>query len=48
MNKISVPSPVFRGKTLYDESGTLQSVNARMSMGMRVASGTIKSTSLIL
>ena len=30
MNKISVPSPVFRGKH-YDESETLQSLHARMS-----------------
>ena len=31
--KISVPSPVFRGKTLRkkDESETLQSLHARMS-----------------
>ena len=43
--KISVPSPVFRGKTLwYDESETLHAVNK----GMRIASGTIKSAILIL
>ena len=30
MNKISVPSPVFRGKH-YDESVTLQTVHTRMS-----------------
>ena len=41
---ISVPSPVFRGKKHYDESETLQSVYT----GMRFASGTIKSASLIL
>ena len=43
MNKISVPSPVFRRKR-YDESETLQNDNK----GMRFASGTIKSASLIL
>ena len=44
--KISVPSPVFRGKTLwYDESETL---HAPINKGMRIASGTIKSAILIL
>ena len=41
---ISVPSPVFRGKHYDEQSETLQSVNK----GMRFASGTIKSASLIL
>ena len=43
MNKIAVPCPVFRGKH-NDESETRSNVNK----GMRFASGTIKSASLIL
>ena len=47
--KIFVPSPVFRVKKHQDESETLQSIHARnVNKGMRFASGTIKSASLIL
>ena len=46
--KISVPSPVFLGKH-YDDSETFaKCTRSNVNKGMRFASGTIKSASLIL
>ena len=45
--KISVPSPVFRGKTLWWKWNFAKYTRSNVNKGMRFASGTIKSTSLI-
>ena len=45
---ISVPSPVFRGKTLWWKWNFAKCTCSNIKKGMRFASGTIKSASLIL
>ena len=46
--KISVPSPVFRRKTLRQKWNFAKYTRSNVNKGMRFASGTIKSASLIL
>ena len=46
--KISLPSPVFRGKTLIWKWNFAKYTPSNVNKGMRFASGTIKSESLIL
>ena len=48
MNKILVPSPVFRGKTLWWKWNFAKCTRSNVNKGIRFASGTIKSASLIL
>ena len=46
--KISLSSPVFRGKTLRRKWNFVKYTRSNVNKGMRFASGTIKSVSLIL
>ena len=46
--KISLPSPVFRGKTLRWKWNFAKYTHSNVNKGVKFASGTIKSASLIL